>query len=63
MTPSRLFHSLLRRALRDERGAVTADWVVMTALVVGFAAALMTILQDPINNGGQVIANKIAATN
>lgn len=59
MSPYLLFKRLFRRALRDETGAVTADWVVLTALVVGFAGALMTILQDPINNGGQVIANKI----
>jgi Flp pilus assembly pilin Flp len=54
---------LLRRAIRDETGAVTADWVVLTALVVGLAGGLMTILQDPIDNGGAVIANKIAASN
>ncbi|WP_216824599.1 Flp family type IVb pilin [Paragemmobacter aquarius] len=54
---------LLRRGLRDETGAVTADWVVLTALVVGLAGALMTILQDPINNGGTVIANRIAGSN
>lgn len=59
MSPYLLLKRLFRRALRDESGAVTADWVVLTALVVGFAGALMTILQDPINNGGQVIANKI----
>lgn len=63
MSPRLLFKRLFRRALRDEAGAVTADWVVLTALVVGLAGALMTILQDPINNGGQVIANKIANSN
>ena len=62
MSPRLLFKRLLRRGLRDETGAVTADWVVLTALVVGLAGALMSILQDPISNGGAVIANKIAAS-
>lgn len=63
MSPRLLLKRLLRRGLRDETGAVTADWVVLTALVVGLAGALMTILQDPINNGGAVIANRIAGSN
>ncbi len=63
MSPRLIFSKLLRRALRDESGAVTVDWVVLTALVVGLAGAMMNILQDPINNGGQVIANKIAESN
>lgn len=63
MSPRRLFNRLLRRAARDETGSVTVDWVVLTALVVGLAGVLMTILQDPINNGGQVIADKITNSN
>lgn len=59
--PLRLtFQRLLRRGLKDETGAVTADWVVLTAITVGLAGALMTILEDPINNGGMIVANKIA---
>ncbi len=63
MSPRRLFIRLLRRGARDETGAVTVDWVVLTALVVGLAGVLMTILQDPINNGGQVIADRITNSN
>lgn len=63
MSPGLLMKRLLRRGLRDETGAVTADWVVLTALVVGLAGAMMTILRDPINNGGAVIANRIEAAN
>jgi len=63
MSPRLLLKRLLRRAVRDETGAVTADWVVLTALVVGLAGGLISILQDPINNGGAVIANKIATSN
>lgn len=63
MSPRLLMKRLLRRGLRDETGAVTADWVVLTALVVGLAGVLMTILQDPINNGGAVIANRITQSN
>lgn len=57
-----LLHPLgrrLRRAFHDEDGAVTVDWVVLTALVVGLAAAMMLVLQDPVNNGAQNIADLI----
>lgn len=63
MSPVPFFKRLLRRAAKDESGAVTADWVVLTALVVGLAGSLISILQDPINNGGQVIANRIENSN
>ncbi len=63
MLPRRPFKTLLRRVSRDEDGAVTIDWVVLAAITVGFAGIVMNILQDPVTNGGQVIANMIAATN
>lgn len=31
--------TLLNRFFKDETGAVTVDWVVLTALIVGLAAA------------------------
>ena len=34
----------LRTFLRDESGAVTVDWVVLTAGAVGFAIAVIAIV-------------------
>ena len=34
----------LKSFARDERGAVTVDWVVLTAAVVGLAVALVLVL-------------------
>jgi len=62
MFPRRLVR-FLKRGLSREDGAVTADWVVLTAAVVGMAAALFSILQDPVNGAATSISNKIAASN
>lgn len=62
MSPHRLLKRLLGRALEDERGAVTADWVVLTALAVGLSATLITILKDPVDGAATSIAEKIGNT-
>ncbi len=36
----------LRRILSDERGAVTVDWVVLVALVVGLTVLASTTISD-----------------
>lgn len=42
---------LVKRFLRDDSGAVTVDWVVLTAFMVGFGFAIALIIttaaQDP----------------
>lgn len=42
--PFRLF----RRYRRDESGAITVDWVVLTAVVVAMVMSLFTILTETI---------------
>lgn len=59
MSPHRLIKRLFRRAIEDEKGAVTADWVVLTALAVGLSATLITILKDPVDGAATSIAEKI----
>ena len=37
---------LLRRFRKDERGAVTIDWVVLTAAIVALAIAVWNAIDD-----------------
>ncbi len=37
---------ILRRFSRDEDGAVTVDWVVLTAAVIGLALGAMAAMTD-----------------
>ncbi len=56
----------LRRFLRDEEGAITVDWVVLTAALVGLVLTIFTILtREVYENAAQDIANTIteSATN
>ena len=41
----------------DEDGAVTVDWVVLTAAIVGLGIAILTTVQ----NGTESLANKISS--
>jgi Flp pilus assembly pilin Flp len=34
-----------RRFVKDESGAVTVDWVVLTAAIVGLATAIILLVQ------------------
>jgi len=38
--------SAIKWFLRDESGAVTVDWVVITAAVVGFSAISFSAIED-----------------
>ncbi|MHC0053320.1 hypothetical protein [Actibacterium sp. D379-3] len=42
----------------DERGAVTVDWVVLTAAVVGLGLATILVFAD----GTHTIADNVSAT-
>ena len=52
--------SALRRFARNEDGAVTVDWVVLTAGIVGIVLVLFTSLTEALYEGaGQSIASDI----
>lgn len=53
MTDSRLF-----RFVTDESGAVTVDWVVLTAAIVGLGIAVITT----IGGGTDSLATEVAST-
>lgn len=44
---------------RDQTGAVTIDWVVLTALLVGFATASVVTIGGAANTAGTSVVNKI----
>jgi Flp pilus assembly pilin Flp len=52
--------SSLTRFLNDERGAVTVDWVVLTAGVVVFAVLVMPPIQSAVVNMAGYIGNTVA---
>lgn len=41
---------------KDESGAVTVDWVVLTAAIVGLGMVVMSTLADPIEATADAIA-------
>ncbi len=45
--------------LKDESGAVTVDWVVLTAAVVGLGMLIAPLLQSPIANLAESIGNGV----
>ncbi|MFP1644492.1 hypothetical protein [Pontitalea aquivivens] len=51
----------LRLAWKDEDGAVTVDWVVLTAVVVGFGAMVVGLLFDGTSSLSEAIAAYLSA--
>ena len=43
--------------MRDERGAVTVDWVVLTAAVAGLTVMIATAIQDEAVAGSESISS------
>ena len=46
----------------DEDGAVTVDWVVLTAAVVGLGLAVMTVVKPGVNAVSQKINGQLSST-
>jgi Flp pilus assembly pilin Flp len=53
--------NLIKSFKNDESGAVTVDWVVLTAAIVGLGLVVMTTLRTPINNTAAAIASDLDA--
>lgn len=53
------FVNLAKRFQKDEDGAVTVDWVVLTAAVVGLGLIVLALVRPAIENAGNVIAADI----
>jgi Flp pilus assembly pilin Flp len=53
--------NILSRFTKDEDGAVTVDWVVLTAAVVGLGLAVMLAIEPAITGLSGNIAGSITA--
>ena len=53
----------LKSFMKDEAGAVTVDWVVLTGAVVGLGIVVMDTVGAGIENLGQKIVDDLNARN
>ncbi|MEL6644290.1 MAG: hypothetical protein AAFQ79_10175 [Pseudomonadota bacterium] len=51
---------LAKRFKKDEDGAVTVDWVVLTAAIVGLGIAVIASVREGVNTLGQDISERVA---
>ncbi|NOR64231.1 MAG: hypothetical protein GQ535_17315 [Rhodobacteraceae bacterium] len=49
----------LNAFVKDEDGAVTVDWVVLTAAIVGIALAIIAVIRTSLNSAADDIATAI----
>lgn len=49
--------------LSDESGAVTVDWVVLTAAIVGLGLAVMSVVSGGVEDLSGDISNALTETN
>jgi hypothetical protein len=54
---------LIKSFAHSESGAVTVDWVVLTAALVGLGLAVMAVVSSGVENLGTDIRNSLANTN
>lgn len=51
----------LKNFRAEQDGAISVDWVVLTAGIMLFAGVTATLVKDGAEDGGQDIGNKVAA--
>lgn len=56
------FSLKMKRFARDEDGAVTVDWVVLTAAIVGLAVVAFNSIDTATSNMASDIASDITAS-
>jgi Flp pilus assembly pilin Flp len=52
--------SLVKSFVADEAGAVTVDWVVLTAAIVGLGIAVIVAVSSGVNTLGTAISSTVA---
>ena len=52
---------LAKRFNKDEDGAVTVDWVVLTAAIVGLGIAVIASVREGVNTLGTTISETVAS--
>jgi Flp pilus assembly pilin Flp len=53
--------NLTQSFARDEDGAVTVDWVVLTAAIVGLGIAMLTVVGDATDDYADSIGNHLSS--
>ncbi|MCB1398030.1 MAG: hypothetical protein KDJ98_19095 [Rhodobacteraceae bacterium] len=53
--------SLIKTFAADESGAVTVDWVVLTAAIVGLGLAVVTSVRSGVSSLGTDISNALTS--
>lgn len=53
---------LIKNFVRDESGAVTVDWVVLTAAIVGLALAVIASVRTGVESLGDKIKDEVSET-
>ncbi len=48
--------NIFKNFAKDESGAVTVDWVVLTAAIVGLGIVVMSVVVPAVKNAGNQIA-------
>jgi Flp pilus assembly pilin Flp len=55
--------NMIKSFRNDESGAVTVDWVVLTAAIVGLGIAVLTSVSGGVGNMSSDIANGLSSQN
>ena len=55
------FTSLIKTFAADDSGAVTVDWVVLTAAIVGLGLAVVTSVRSGVSSLGTNISNSLSS--
>jgi Flp pilus assembly pilin Flp len=55
------FSNIFKSFANDEAGAVTVDWVVLTAAIVGLGIIVMTSVGGGVTTLGAAIATKVSS--
>jgi len=50
---------IFTKFVNDESGAITVDWVVLTAAIVGIAIAVITLISGGIENAANGINDEL----
>ncbi len=56
------FLNLIKNFHNDESGAVTVDWVVLTAAIVGLGLAVVASVSGGVNSLGTAISTAVSTT-
>ncbi len=52
-------NKMINNFFADESGAVTVDWVVLTAAIVGLGLVVMNVVGGGIEDAGQKVADDL----